>query len=64
MWEADFMELSKQMDLIFVDASKMIPEEKDMAYDYGHFTPKGDRNMGRLFADAIIKNIKGNVATD
>ncbi len=60
----DFMKLALQLDLIFIDAANEVPKEQDMVYDYGHFTPKGDRHMGKLFADAIIKNLTSNVTSD
>ena len=54
----DFRKLSSKLNLVFVDPANEIPKNKYMAYDYGHFTPVGDRRMGELFADAISNNIK------
>lgn len=53
----DFRKLSSQLNLVFVDAANEIPKEQSMAYDYGHFTPEGDRRMGKLFASVITKNL-------
>lgn len=57
----DFYNLSQQLRISFVDAANKIPKERDIAYDYGHFTPKGERLMGKLISDAIIANIQNKV---
>ena len=53
----DFSKLAKTHNLVFVDAANKVPRDTKIAYDYGHFTPAGDRLMGRLFAETIAECI-------
>jgi hypothetical protein len=53
----DLDTLAKTHNLAFVDVANQIPPEPSMAYDYGHFTPEGDRRMGKLFAEAIAEYV-------
>ena len=53
----DLARLSHVYSLAFVDAVNTIPREQEMAYDYGHFTPEGDRRMGEMFAKSILSSL-------
>lgn len=54
---SDFEKYAHKAGLVFVDAANRIPQDGS-TYDYGHFTPKGDRMMAELFAEAIANNIR------
>ena len=54
----DLSKLTNNYNIIFVDAANQIPRVQAMAYDYGHFTPEGDRKMGAFFTHAILTNLE------
>jgi lysophospholipase L1-like esterase len=53
----EFETLARELSLVWVDLAGALPRDERIAYDYGHFTPEGDRRAGGIFAAAIAAEI-------
>ena len=53
-----FAQLAIRHNVLFVDVARRLPRDQSMAYDYGHFTPKGDSMMGQLVFEVILPEIQ------
>jgi len=46
---------AQKTNIAFANPAETLPHNKSMAFDYGHFTPKGDREMANVFGAVIVR---------
>ena len=46
--------LAQEQKLVFIDVAGELPYEREMVYDYGHFTAEGDRRAAKVFSAALL----------
>ena len=55
---SELRQYADNSDIIFVDAAKKMPRSRELVFDYGHFTKKGEKYIARVFSEAIVDALK------
>jgi len=51
-------ECAGSLGILYADPAGDMPHTQEMAFDYGHLTPEGDRRLAGIFSAAILEQLE------